>query len=454
MENILEENIAYRQHNPKESMYQESIDCIQYLQKSGKDLLSQITEVRLKLNKKAIEWLKNSKPLQELPILLQMQDLPINNIEFNQLMKSYNNSQNLKLMIEGNKKKITIEEYKKTVLVINEMVSKIKKQNLSPLEQIMYAYDIVRDRVYLEEKEGEGYETSRDLTSVLLGDKIVCVGYANILDKILKCLNIRSQMVHLSNQETGIGHMRDVVYVNDAKYEIKAIYFLDPTWDSKRDNEDIDFINDYTYFCRTNEEMDALTKRQERTYEYRSFGHFNKDTKKKVLKIANGKEPRIIPGAIVNSLNNISKLIDKKDLIDIYTQYNAQDFEKYSYVQVNIDKLNIKELLNKIDEYTTIFCKTPLTAETLFRLLMNVRKVESNDNPEKYPFTMEAIEKAMVKSSYEELWENIGIVNPIDIKLNRKLSYDDFKEISEQEGYEEMIEKENKSKQKVYKKNK
>ena len=51
-------------------MYQESIDCIQYLQKSGKDLLSQITEVRLKLNKKAIEWLKNSKPLQELPILL------------------------------------------------------------------------------------------------------------------------------------------------------------------------------------------------------------------------------------------------------------------------------------------------------------------------------------------------------------------------------------------------
>ncbi len=166
-------------------MYQESIDCIQYLQKSGKDLLSQITEVRLKLNKKAIEWLKNSKPLQELPILLQMQDLPINNIEFNQLMKSYNNSQNLKLMIEGNKKKITVEEYKKTVLVINEMVSKIKKQNLSPLEQIMYAYDIVRDRVYLEEKEGEGYETSRDLTSVLLGDKIVCVGYANILDKIL-----------------------------------------------------------------------------------------------------------------------------------------------------------------------------------------------------------------------------------------------------------------------------
>ena len=119
-------------------MYQESIDCIQYLQKSGKDLLSQITEVRLKLNKKAIEWLKNSKPLQELPILLQMQDLPINNIEFNQLMKSYNNSQNLKLMIEGNKKKITVEEYKKTVLVINEMVSKIKKQNLSPLEQIMY----------------------------------------------------------------------------------------------------------------------------------------------------------------------------------------------------------------------------------------------------------------------------------------------------------------------------
>ena len=183
-------------------MYQESIYCIQYLQKSGKDLLSQITEVRLKLNKKAIEWLKNSKPLQELPILLQMQDLPINNIEFNQLMKSYNNSQNLKLMIEGNKKKITVEEYKKTVLVINEMVSKIKKQNLSPLEQIMYAYDIVRDRVYLEEKEGEGYETSRDLTSVLLGDKIVCVGYANILDKILKCLNIRSQMVHLSNQET------------------------------------------------------------------------------------------------------------------------------------------------------------------------------------------------------------------------------------------------------------
>ena len=44
----------------------------------------------------------------------------------------------------------------------------------------MYAYDMVRDKIYAEVDENDDKMISRNLSTALLGDKIVCLGYANV----------------------------------------------------------------------------------------------------------------------------------------------------------------------------------------------------------------------------------------------------------------------------------
>ena len=109
------------------------------------------------------------------------------------------------------------------MLAIDDIVAKINKYNLSPIEQIMYAYDLVRDRVYQLEDDGEDYSVSRDISSVLFGDKIVCVGFAEIFSKVLDALNIRNVLFTIVGRKSG--HMRNAVYVNDSKYDIHGVFF-------------------------------------------------------------------------------------------------------------------------------------------------------------------------------------------------------------------------------------
>ena len=60
----------------------------------------------------------------------------------------FKNHKDYLVSVDGNISYVTIEQYERTVLAIDDIVNKIKKYNLSSLEQIMYAYDLVRDRVY------------------------------------------------------------------------------------------------------------------------------------------------------------------------------------------------------------------------------------------------------------------------------------------------------------------
>ena len=93
---------------------------------------------------------------------------------------------NIYFQIFGNNNLINFKDYKATVIAINKKISEIECYDFSPLEKIMYVYDMVRDRVYTEVSADEDKNISRDLTSVLLGDKIVCVGYSKIFAILLK----------------------------------------------------------------------------------------------------------------------------------------------------------------------------------------------------------------------------------------------------------------------------
>lgn len=68
---------------------------------------------------------------------------------------------------------ISLDDFKRTTVKIKSIVERIKSFNMSPLEQVMYAYDMVRDRKFKESTASEDGREARDLTAVLFGNEIV-----------------------------------------------------------------------------------------------------------------------------------------------------------------------------------------------------------------------------------------------------------------------------------------
>lgn len=65
-------------------------------------------------------------------------------------------------------------------------------------------------------------------------DNIVCVGYSNYLNAIASILNIPVfplSWTDASNPNSG--HQENIAIINDPKYDIKGIFTIDITWDSK-----------------------------------------------------------------------------------------------------------------------------------------------------------------------------------------------------------------------------
>lgn len=134
---------------------------------------------------------------------------------------------------------VTLKELYKTALTVDTIAKQIQKYNLSPLEQIIYAYDIVKERKYKECNEDK--DNSRDLEKIIESKYIVCVGHSNLLIAILENIGINSKPLI----STKTKHQRTVVYIKDKKYKIDGVYVFDPCFDSRKSN---DYINNYNYF--------------------------------------------------------------------------------------------------------------------------------------------------------------------------------------------------------------
>lgn len=125
----------------------------------------------------------------------------------------------------------------------------IKEKNYSPLEAVFYIYNVVKKRIYKMEDEQDSLTKSRSLNEVLNGDNIVCVGYSNIFTAICDMIGIHAEeqgWKPIKDNESG--HSSVILYLNDNKYNIKGIYGIDATWDSKEDEEDITYQNNISNF--------------------------------------------------------------------------------------------------------------------------------------------------------------------------------------------------------------
>lgn len=277
--------------------------------------------------------------------------------------------------LEGNNRLVTIDDCKKTVLKIDEMANRIKSLGLSPVEMALFAYDIVRDREYVEENEGEDPTLSRDLTSVLFGDKIVCVGYANILRHIFVKLGIKSKPYHLETVDGSSGHERLVAYIDDDKYDIHGVYYFDPTKD-RRKGSSRNFLYSYCSCAKTKEEMELLDGGR---FIDVTFGDFGKEFVNNFKKTVETFGIMAVDDEDIAVINEVSNFLEGRKLIPrkILFREDLPDFLRKTF-----DK---EAVFGAVDDYLEKFSK-PLDARTLLRIIFNVRKQEYYVNPEKYPF--------------------------------------------------------------------
>ncbi len=347
--------------------------------------------------------------------------------DLNRITSALKNYTNVLLTVDGNQEEITLQQYKNTVEEMEKFLSKIKKYELSPLEQMMYAYDLVRDRVYTEENQEESYSASRDLTSTLLGDKIVCVGYANIFEKILQNLEIQTTMCSMLS-ENQTGHRRNAVYVKDTKYHVEGVFFCDPTWDSRKDKNDNSYLDSYKFFCKNIEEMRI---HESSKYTNVTFSEYDKDFTKKFKNIVKENGIESVSRESTRTINAISNLIDQKQLIEptfLYKDVLPFDFDVLS---------------ESLDRYEKLFFNSHLSTETLLKIMMQVRKIEYYENPEKYPLTVESFENVVRNNILFYCNQRMLtlLFSEDCAEINENMLQDDFEKLKSQIDLEKNIER-------------
>ena len=158
-----------------------------------------------------------------------------------------NDVDNIYFKIKGDIKEIDFNRCYNAFYYIEQLIEKINSYNFSPLEKIMYVYDIVREKKYKKEKDSKQAYLSNDIGYVTTTDYIVCFGYANIFSFILNKLNINNSIYYLPSLKDKPGHKRNLIYINDEKYDINCNLFFDPTYDSKKER-DKHWLYKYKYF--------------------------------------------------------------------------------------------------------------------------------------------------------------------------------------------------------------
>ena len=303
-------------------------------------------------------------------------------LEINKIHDVFKSSKNILLEIDGNNSPETISNCMKSMQIIDDFVSEVKSLNLSPIEQLMYVYDWVRDSVYKMEDKTDEKSVSRDLSSALLSGKIVCLGYSNIFNIVAKKLGFNAEVFYLENKTNEKrGHSRNIVYIKDDKYDIDGVYLFDTTWDSKKDGNS--FLNKYLYFAKTFDELKNIDERMNLV----STDYSLLDDHIFTSIIESFEEKGVFDMDInhVKMINKLSKLIDKKR--NLINELAIVAKRQGIVIPFNTD-MDEEYILDKLYEYAELI-NTPIYAEKLLDILYNVRQVQYYKDPNKYPFDVD-----------------------------------------------------------------
>ncbi len=194
-----------------------------------------------------------------------------------ELLRILDKKYNLKIKYKNSNEFITTDEFISMREAIDYYKTIVDDPNLSNLEKITVAYDIIKSFEYREVEDFKDRQNSRNISSIVRDGNIVCVGYSAFLSELLKEVGIDSWTISTSVPTDGgryIGHQRNVIVVDDDKYNIHGNYAFDATWDSAKGiTRYVDDKGNETLKTRKNppEENERIVRKYDDLCLYRSF---------------------------------------------------------------------------------------------------------------------------------------------------------------------------------------
>lgn len=149
------------------------------------------------------------------------------------------------------------EDYRGLVESMKYYKKVITDYDLSPVERLTFAYDLVKSFSY-KESPNEKNE-SRNPYKIIRSGYIVCAGYTAMLEEIMSNIDDKVSVSDFgvtcyNDDGTYEHHSRAMARIDDDKYNIHGLYIMDPTWDSYKKNgkdvlkEDYNALDLYRYF--------------------------------------------------------------------------------------------------------------------------------------------------------------------------------------------------------------
>jgi len=340
------------------------------------------------------------------------------------------------------------DELLDVVNFLNNIVSYVKRYDLSPLEISIFVYDLIRERKYDEvynEREkfknvdpfddlSEAFSESRSISKIINSDKIVCAGFANLYSAILELLGIKSETVkYYPNGEKKAGHMSNIIYLKDEKYNIDGIFECDPTFDRIYDKDrNYDYkktLNKYYHFANPVFGAFAIKKINDLT------------SNSSILSIINSGMKRIeklldldVPYSIL--CNDLEVLTSKIEVIK--NKMNCKKYnELYNYVVGLKDKISLSEsyekneILKLLKEISKKIFWSIIPDDDFSYALYKVKLIEHSIDKDKYPLTGEVIKKSVdsrliisdeIKKLYKDYIKRIEKDDELDIARTELIS--------------------------------
>lgn len=247
------------------------------------------------------------------------------------------------------------EKYDNMEKQLNDFITYIKSQNLSPIEQVMVVYN--RAKMF----ESAGSDTSlevRQLPDVMANNRAVCAGYTNFFNECMARLGYKNCAIesYIGN----VSHMHSLVEINDDKYDIHGIYNFDPTFDSLDINSE-DRTMSYAFFGRSVEEINHL--REQRTPRGISIA---------LMKGMDGKYNEVSNEIPTRTMNIVNGFFPSEENSRFIQEHYAELKDKSTWPSLNEEHLfQISNLGFKVRRADNI------PVDTLEQIISNVRKIEN-----------------------------------------------------------------------------
>lgn len=288
-----------------------------------------------------------------------------------------------------------IEEYIKEEEIIEKMVGPIRDSNLSPFEKYLAVYDIVKKFKIYKDNETDS-QASRNLKSILKDNNeyIVCLGYAKLLRELLNRIGIpnmclgakvdKSYKKGFTMENITInynGHARNLVKIDDDKYDIHGYYLTDATWDN---HPELDlFLHCLLTFDKLKESKYLEELRDEDLLlDFHSRDEFNEKinfyVKRKTsiskidTKTAETMRIKCYRDLIIKILN-ILKGTDKTTYQELYNKYHKLlNIDVYKTNSVDLEQIMIS-FLKDYAKYIIPLSNNEVNLETVLKAMIEVK---------------------------------------------------------------------------------